>query len=176
MTLFQILIIATNTFRYKVGSKVVWKIFQFLVHQWIGAFLFLMTISRLYMFGLMLYLGKVLVFTLICVLSLITCWWSYKYASCMPSSLLLLIDCKSWRVSITLFLPVFCLTEFYLLLTSYISALSAENEQPDLQTAVSSGWPASLHLIGKVWLPFLLLMFFFIYKLYQTFALFPKWN
>lgn len=34
-------------------------------------------------------------------------------------------------------------------LLGYISALSAENEQPDLQTAVSSGWPASLHLIGK---------------------------
>jgi hypothetical protein len=31
-------------------------------------------------------------------------------------------------------------------------------------------------LIGKVWLLFLLLMFFFIYKLYQTFSLFPKWN
>lgn len=74
VTLFQILIIATNSFRYKVGSKVVWKIFQFLVHQWTGAFLFLMTISRLYMFGLMLYWGKVLLFTLTCVLSLITCW------------------------------------------------------------------------------------------------------
>ncbi|KAG5237604.1 methionyl-tRNA synthetase family protein [Salix suchowensis] len=34
-------------------------------------------------------------------------------------------------------------------LLGYISALSAEKEQPDLQTAVSSGWPASLHLIGK---------------------------
>ncbi|GAV76088.1 tRNA-synt_1g domain-containing protein [Cephalotus follicularis] len=34
-------------------------------------------------------------------------------------------------------------------LLGYISALSDDKEQPDLQTAVSSGWPASLHLIGK---------------------------
>ncbi|CBI31697.3 hypothetical protein VitviT2T_019216 [Vitis vinifera] len=34
-------------------------------------------------------------------------------------------------------------------LLGYISALSEDNEQPDLQSAVSSGWPASLHLIGK---------------------------
>ncbi|XP_059666231.1 methionine--tRNA ligase, chloroplastic/mitochondrial [Cornus florida] len=34
-------------------------------------------------------------------------------------------------------------------LLGYISALSEEKEQPDLQTAVSSGWPASVHLIGK---------------------------
>ncbi|KAK4783443.1 hypothetical protein SAY86_007817 [Trapa natans] len=34
-------------------------------------------------------------------------------------------------------------------LLGYISALSEVNEQPDLQLAVSSGWPASLHLIGK---------------------------
>uniref|UniRef100_A0A5B6ZEA5 methionine--tRNA ligase n=1 Tax=Davidia involucrata TaxID=16924 RepID=A0A5B6ZEA5_DAVIN len=33
-------------------------------------------------------------------------------------------------------------------LLGYISALS-EGEQANLQTAVSSGWPASLHLIGK---------------------------
>ncbi|KAK3034406.1 hypothetical protein RJ639_033677 [Escallonia herrerae] len=31
----------------------------------------------------------------------------------------------------------------------YISALSEDEEQPNLQAAVSSGWPASLHLIGK---------------------------
>ncbi|MED6110985.1 Methionine--tRNA ligase, chloroplastic/mitochondrial [Stylosanthes scabra] len=31
----------------------------------------------------------------------------------------------------------------------YISALSDEHEQPDLLNAVSSGWPAALHLIGK---------------------------
>lgn len=36
------------------------------------------------------------------------------------------------------------------LLHSYISALSEDQEQPSLQTAISSGWPASLHLIGKV--------------------------
>ncbi|CAA2940801.1 methionine--tRNA ligase, chloroplastic mitochondrial isoform X2 [Olea europaea subsp. europaea] len=30
----------------------------------------------------------------------------------------------------------------------YISALLADKEQPNLQTAISSGWPASLHLIG----------------------------
>ncbi|KAI6669021.1 hypothetical protein NL676_003906 [Syzygium grande] len=34
-------------------------------------------------------------------------------------------------------------------LLGYISALSEENEQPDLQNTVSLGWPASLHLIGK---------------------------
>ncbi|XP_030512460.1 LOW QUALITY PROTEIN: methionine--tRNA ligase, chloroplastic/mitochondrial [Rhodamnia argentea] len=34
-------------------------------------------------------------------------------------------------------------------LLGYISALSGENEQPDLQNTVSLGWPASLHLIGK---------------------------
>ncbi|KAF8038134.1 hypothetical protein BT93_B0865 [Corymbia citriodora subsp. variegata] len=34
-------------------------------------------------------------------------------------------------------------------LLGYISALSGENEQPDLQGTVSLGWPASLHLIGK---------------------------
>nr|XP_043618541.1 methionine--tRNA ligase, chloroplastic/mitochondrial [Erigeron canadensis] len=34
-------------------------------------------------------------------------------------------------------------------LLGYISALSEEQEQPSLQTAISSGWPASLHLIGK---------------------------
>lgn len=33
---------------------------------------------------------------------------------------------------------------------SYISALSDDQEQPDLLKTVSSGWPASLHLIGKV--------------------------
>ncbi|GJU90921.1 methionine--tRNA ligase, chloroplastic/mitochondrial [Tanacetum coccineum] len=34
-------------------------------------------------------------------------------------------------------------------LLGYISALSQGQEQPSLQTAISSGWPASLHLIGK---------------------------
>ncbi|KAF5742661.1 methionine--tRNA ligase mitochondrial [Tripterygium wilfordii] len=34
-------------------------------------------------------------------------------------------------------------------LLGYISALLGEMEQPNLQRAVSSGWPASLHLIGK---------------------------
>ncbi|KAJ4767450.1 Methionine--tRNA ligase [Rhynchospora pubera] len=34
-------------------------------------------------------------------------------------------------------------------LLGYISALLENGENPDLQTAVSSGWPASLHLIGK---------------------------
>lgn len=34
-------------------------------------------------------------------------------------------------------------------LLGYISALSPEGKQPSLQDAVSSGWPASLHLIGK---------------------------
>ncbi|KAJ0525496.1 putative methionine--tRNA ligase [Helianthus annuus] len=34
-------------------------------------------------------------------------------------------------------------------LLGYISALSDDHEQPSLQTAISSGWPASLHLIGK---------------------------
>ncbi|GLT93092.1 hypothetical protein SLE2022_108980 [Rubroshorea leprosula] len=34
-------------------------------------------------------------------------------------------------------------------LLGYISALSENKEQQDLQSAVSSGWPASLHLIGK---------------------------
>ncbi|KAK2978109.1 hypothetical protein RJ640_009273 [Escallonia rubra] len=31
----------------------------------------------------------------------------------------------------------------------YISALSEDEEKPNLQAAVSSGWPVSLHLIGK---------------------------
>ncbi|XP_010260579.1 PREDICTED: methionine--tRNA ligase, chloroplastic/mitochondrial [Nelumbo nucifera] len=34
-------------------------------------------------------------------------------------------------------------------LLGYISALSENKEKPTLQGAVSSGWPASLHLIGK---------------------------
>ncbi|XWS66017.1 hypothetical protein CRYUN_Cryun05aG0164000 [Craigia yunnanensis] len=34
-------------------------------------------------------------------------------------------------------------------LLGYISALLEDKEQPNLQSAVSSGWPASLHLIGK---------------------------
>lgn len=34
-------------------------------------------------------------------------------------------------------------------LLGYVSALSEGAEQPNLQSAVSSGWPASLHLIGK---------------------------
>ncbi|XP_019441623.1 PREDICTED: methionine--tRNA ligase, chloroplastic/mitochondrial [Lupinus angustifolius] len=34
-------------------------------------------------------------------------------------------------------------------LLGYISALSDDQEQPGLQGAVSSGWPAALHLIGK---------------------------
>ncbi|KAL5733267.1 hypothetical protein ACOSQ2_032959 [Xanthoceras sorbifolium] len=34
-------------------------------------------------------------------------------------------------------------------LLGYISALSEDKDQSNLQTAVSSGWPASLHLIGK---------------------------
>ncbi|XP_043689247.1 methionine--tRNA ligase, chloroplastic/mitochondrial isoform X2 [Telopea speciosissima] len=33
--------------------------------------------------------------------------------------------------------------------TNYMSALSQDKEQPTLQDAISSGWPASLHLIGK---------------------------
>ncbi|KAK4412386.1 Methionine--tRNA ligase, chloroplastic/mitochondrial [Sesamum alatum] len=34
-------------------------------------------------------------------------------------------------------------------LLGYISALSEDNKQPSLQTAILCGWPASLHLIGK---------------------------
>ncbi|GFQ07326.1 methionine--tRNA ligase [Phtheirospermum japonicum] len=34
-------------------------------------------------------------------------------------------------------------------LLGYISALSEDKQQPNLQTAISFGWPASLHLIGK---------------------------
>lgn len=34
-------------------------------------------------------------------------------------------------------------------LLGYISALSEDKEDSDLQCAISSGWPASLHLIGK---------------------------
>ncbi|CAN6829419.1 unnamed protein product [Brassica oleracea] len=34
-------------------------------------------------------------------------------------------------------------------LLGYISALTEDNEQQNLDTAVSLGWPASLHLIGK---------------------------
>ncbi|XP_042518967.1 methionine--tRNA ligase, chloroplastic/mitochondrial [Macadamia integrifolia] len=34
-------------------------------------------------------------------------------------------------------------------LLGYISALSQDKEQPTLQDAITSGWPASLHLIGK---------------------------
>ncbi|KAI3995065.1 hypothetical protein MKX01_020837 [Papaver californicum] len=34
-------------------------------------------------------------------------------------------------------------------LLGYVSALSQEQEKPTLQHAISSGWPASLHLIGK---------------------------
>ncbi|KAF6165073.1 hypothetical protein GIB67_000657 [Kingdonia uniflora] len=34
-------------------------------------------------------------------------------------------------------------------LLGYISALSLEEKQPSLQDAIASGWPASLHLIGK---------------------------
>ncbi|KAG6514546.1 hypothetical protein ZIOFF_024909 [Zingiber officinale] len=34
-------------------------------------------------------------------------------------------------------------------LLGYISALSEDSEQSNLQQAVNSGWPASLHLIGK---------------------------
>ncbi|XP_057522679.1 methionine--tRNA ligase, chloroplastic/mitochondrial [Amaranthus tricolor] len=34
-------------------------------------------------------------------------------------------------------------------LLGYISALLENNERPSLQSAVASGWPASLHLIGK---------------------------
>ncbi|KAK2637596.1 hypothetical protein Ddye_032388 [Dipteronia dyeriana] len=34
-------------------------------------------------------------------------------------------------------------------LLGYISALSEQKDQSNLQTAISSGWPASLHLIGK---------------------------
>ncbi|KAK8502090.1 hypothetical protein V6N12_012544 [Hibiscus sabdariffa] len=34
-------------------------------------------------------------------------------------------------------------------LLGYISALLEDKDQPNLQSAVSSGWPASLHLIGK---------------------------
>ncbi|KAG2730218.1 hypothetical protein I3760_01G281500 [Carya illinoinensis] len=34
-------------------------------------------------------------------------------------------------------------------LLGYVSALAEDNEQSNLESAVSSGWPASLHLIGK---------------------------
>jgi len=40
-------------------------------------------------------------------------------------------------------------------LCRYISALLEDEEKPSLQKAVGSGWPASLHLIGKVWYLFL---------------------
>ena len=33
---------------------------------------------------------------------------------------------------------------------SYISALSEDTEEPNLERAVTLGWPATLHLIGKV--------------------------
>lgn len=36
-------------------------------------------------------------------------------------------------------------------LCRYISALLEDGEKPSLQQAVSYGWPASLHLIGKVY-------------------------
>ena len=39
---------------------------------------------------------------------------------------------------------------FIFLLNRYVSALSEEAGQANLQSAVSSGWSASLHLIGKV--------------------------
>ncbi|XP_024020474.1 methionine--tRNA ligase, chloroplastic/mitochondrial [Morus notabilis] len=34
-------------------------------------------------------------------------------------------------------------------LLGYISALSEDTEEPNLENAISSGWPATLHLIGK---------------------------
>lgn len=37
-------------------------------------------------------------------------------------------------------------------LCRYVSALLEEGEQTNLEQAVCSGWPASLHLIGKVWI------------------------
>lgn len=46
---------------------------------------------------------------------------------------------------------IYLMYMFQNIVNSYISALSEDTEQPDLERAVSSGWPASLHLIGKVW-------------------------
>lgn len=36
------------------------------------------------------------------------------------------------------------------LISRYITALTEDTDNPNLQTAVGLGWPASLHLIGKV--------------------------
>ena len=44
----------------------------------------------------------------------------------------------------------FCLTVQYVCLYRYISALLDDGEQASLQQAIDRGWPASLHLIGKV--------------------------
>jgi hypothetical protein len=44
----------------------------------------------------------------------------------------------------------FSLTIPYVCLCRYISALLDDGEQASLQQAIDHGWPASLHLIGKV--------------------------
>ena len=57
---------------------------------------------------------------------------------------------------------------YFFLLNRYVSALSEVAEQPNLQSAVSSGWPASLHLIGKVWHLLCIYDFFFLLRKYIT--------
>lgn len=51
---------------------------------------------------------------------------------------------------IDLFHFQYYLTIPYVCLCRYISALIDDGEQASLQQAVDRGWPASLHLIGKV--------------------------
>lgn len=69
--------------RCKAGSKVAWGTFPFPEHRWIGASQFLMTISKLYMCGLMLYWGKALLF----------CDFKFFLFSKLPISLLALLIC-----------------------------------------------------------------------------------
>lgn len=94
----------------------------------------------------------------------------YMY-TCPINSCFLFVSCKYSRYSNSiyctcqllcadndlLFLLHFCIPFFqyyltipYVFLCRYISALIDDGEQASLQQAVDRGWPASLHLIGKV--------------------------
>lgn len=55
-----------------------------------------------------------------------------------------------YSTEVLCFSVYFAFLHFDVLSNSYISALSDDEKQPSLQNAISSGWPASLHLIGKV--------------------------
>jgi len=68
------------------------------------------------------------------------------------NQLILFVNIFLWLYIRIYLMLVFKSRQLYLfiIVTRYISALLMNEEPASLQNAVASGWPASLHLIGKV--------------------------